>query len=78
MNSGSALAAIVSPPVFGYILDATKIDATHYDWHLPFITSILLLIIGTGLSFTMHPERKFVDEPDAALPVAKATESKAP
>ena len=72
MNTGSALAAIVSPPVFGYIVDATG------DWHLPFIGSIVLLLAGTALSFTMHPDRKFVDEPDAALPVARAVEPKAP
>lgn len=73
MNSGSALAAIVSPVVFGWILDATKIDATHYNWHLPFITSIVLLVIGVGLSFTMHPDRKFVDEPETALPKARVS-----
>jgi MFS family permease len=73
MNSGSALAAIVSPPVFGYILDATRVEATHYDWHLPFITSIVLLIIGVGLSFTMRPDRKFVDDPESALPTARVT-----
>ena len=72
MNTGSALAAIVSPPVFGKIVDATG------DWHLPFVGSIVLLIVGTGLSFTMRPDRKFVDEPVAepALPVAKAVETK--
>jgi MFS family permease len=73
MNSGSALAAIVSPPVFGYILDATKIDATHYDWHMPFITSIVLLLIGSVLSLTMRPDRKFVDDPEPGLPKARVT-----
>ena len=73
MNSGSALAAIVSPVVFGWILDATKIDATHYNWHLPFITSIVLLVIGVALSFTMHPDRKFVDESESSLPTARVT-----
>jgi len=73
MNSGSALAVIVSPVVFGWILERTKIDATHYDWHLPFVTSIVLLLVGVALSFTMHPERKFVDEPEAGLPAARVT-----
>jgi MFS family permease len=59
MNTGSALAAIASPLAFGYIVDVTG------DWHLPFIGSIVLLLIGTGLSFTMHPDRKFVDAPEA-------------
>jgi sugar phosphate permease len=66
MNSGSALAAIVSPPVFGAIL-----DATNNNWHLAFLTSIIFLVIGVGLSFTMHPDRKFVDEPEAELPPAR-------
>ena len=70
MNTGSALAAIISPPVFGYIVDATG------DWHLPFIGSIVLLLVGTALSFTMHPDRKFVDEPEVALPVAQVTSGK--
>jgi MFS family permease len=70
MNTGSALAAIVSPPVFGYIVDRTG------DWHLPFVGSIILLVVGTGLSFTMRPDRKFVDDPDAQLPVAVAVETK--
>lgn len=65
MNTGSALAAIVSPPVFGYIVDRTG------DWHLPFVGSIVLLVAGTALSFTMHPDRKFVDEPEAELPKAR-------
>jgi len=62
MNTGSAAAAIVSPLVFGYIIDVTG------DWHLPFYGSVGLLLIGTLLSFTMHPDRKFVDEPP---PVAR-------
>lgn len=72
MNTGSALAAIVSPPVFGYIVDKTG------DWHLPFVGSIVLLLVGTGLSFTMHPDRKFVDEPATGLPVARTVDSRAP
>jgi MFS family permease len=70
MNTGSALAAIVSPPVFGYIVDTTG------DWHQPFYGSIALLLIGTALSFTMRPHRKFVDEPADELPMAKVTSEK--
>lgn len=51
MNSGSALAAIVSPWVFGLIIDKTG------NWTLPFAGSIALLFFGALLSFTMHPER---------------------
>jgi MFS family permease len=66
MNTGSALAAIVSPIVFGYIL-----DLSHNDYHLPFYGSVGLLLIGSVLAFTMHPERKFVDEPPIVPPVAR-------
>jgi MFS family permease len=66
MNTGSALAAIVSPLAFGYIL-----DLSHNDYHLPFYGSIGLLIVGAGLSFTMHPDRKFVDEQPVVPPVAR-------
>ena len=65
MNTGSAFAAIVSPPVFGYIVDVT------HDWHLPFVGSIVLLVIGSVLSLTMHPDRKFVDEPVVPPAVAR-------
>jgi MFS family permease len=51
MNTGSALAAIVSPLAFGFVIDKTG------NWTLPFIGSICLLGFGAILSFTMHPER---------------------
>jgi nitrate/nitrite transporter NarK len=64
MNTGSAVAAIVSPLVFGYIVDVTG------NWQLPFYGSVGLLLVGAVLAFTMHPDRKFVDNPaDAAAPL---------
>jgi MFS family permease len=53
MNTGSALAAIVSPFVAGWIIDATG----NWDW--PFIGSIVLMLVGAALAFTMKPDRKF-------------------
>jgi MFS family permease len=53
MNTGSAAAAILSPLVFGYIADVTG------DWHLPFVGSLGLLLLGAVLAPTMHPERAF-------------------
>jgi sugar phosphate permease len=53
MNTGSALAAILSPVAFGYIADITG------NWHLPFAGSLALLLLGAILAFTMHPERTF-------------------
>ncbi len=53
MNTGSALAAILSPIAFGKIADLTG------DWHLPFAGSVSLLLFGAVLAFTMHPEKSF-------------------
>jgi MFS family permease len=53
MNTGSALAAILSPLAFGYVADLTG------DWHLPFLGSLGLLLAGAVLAFTMHPDRPF-------------------
>ncbi|MCJ2035901.1 MFS transporter [Methylobacterium sp. J-068] len=64
MNTGSAVAAIISPIVFGMIVDMTG------SWTLPFVGSIGLCLLGAGLAFTMHPERPFEEEP--AAPVGRA------
>jgi len=53
MNSGSALAAIVSPTVAGLVIDATG------NWYLPFLMTIGLLLLGGFCAFLMHPERPF-------------------
>jgi sugar phosphate permease len=52
MNTGSALAAIVSPLVFGYVIDKTN------NWELPFLGSIGLLSIGAVAAFWMKPGEK--------------------
>ena len=57
MNTGSALAAILSPLAFGYITDATG------NWHLPFAGSLGLLLLGAVLAPTMHPEKPLVTVP---------------
>ncbi len=57
MNTGSALAAILSPLAFGFVVDLTG------NWHLPFAGSLALLLVGALLAFTMHPERAFEDVP---------------
>jgi MFS family permease len=53
MNFGFGVAGIISPFVFGYLIDRTG------SWTLPFAGSIGLLLLGAGLSFWMHPERPF-------------------
>jgi MFS family permease len=53
MNTGSALAAILSPVAFGYLADLTG------NWHLPFLGSLGLLLLGAVLAFTMRPDIAF-------------------
>jgi MFS family permease len=57
MNSGSALAAILSPLVAGLVTDFTG------DKQLPFVLAIGVLLLGAISSFLMHPERPFSEEP---------------
>jgi MFS family permease len=56
MNSGSALAAIISPVLAGYVIDWTGVP------ELPFVGSIALLLLGSILAFRMHPDKE-LDEP---------------
>jgi MFS family permease len=53
MNIGSPLAAIVSPVVFGYVIDKTG------NWTLPFLGSISILLVGSIVAFWMRPEKGF-------------------
>jgi ACS family glucarate transporter-like MFS transporter len=57
MNTGSALAAILSPMVFGAVIDATN------NWSLPFIGTIGLMSVGCIVAFWMRPEDRFDVEP---------------
>ena len=60
MNTGSALAAILSPVVAGRLVDMTG------DQQLPFTVAIGVLMVGALTTFLMHPERQFTDEAMAA------------
>ena len=53
MNTGSALAAIISPVLSGYLIDSFG------SWELPFAGSMLLMAIGVVLAFRMQPESRF-------------------
>jgi MFS family permease len=64
MNTGSALAAIISPVVGGWLIDLTG------NWNLPFIVSMILMLAGTLLAFTMRPDHKLADPHALAEPVA--------
>ena len=60
MNSGSALAAIVSPLLAGYLIDVTG------NWYLPFLLTMVVLAIGAASAFLMHPEQPFEEGPEVA------------
>ena len=63
MNSGSALAAILSPVVAGFVTDLSG------DKQLPFMLAIGVLMVGALSSFLMHPEKQFTEElPSSAAP----------
>ena len=57
MNFGFGIAGILSPLVFGALLDWTG------GWAVPFMGSIALLLVGAGLSFLMRPDRRFEAAP---------------
>jgi sugar phosphate permease len=56
MNFGFGVAGILSPLVFGALLDLTG------SWTAPFLGSIALLLVGAGLSFLMRPDQPFRDK----------------
>jgi len=63
MNTGSAFAAIVSPVVFGYIVDKTG----HWTW--PFTGSMALMLLGAALSFAMQPDRPLTEKTLMEAPI---------
>jgi cyanate permease len=56
MNFGFGLAGIVSPVVFGFLIDTTG------SWALPFVGSIALLLIGALLALRLRPDLRFEAE----------------
>jgi MFS family permease len=53
MNFGFGLAGLVSPSSFGYLVDRTV------SWGLPFLCSILLLLVGAACAFRLRPDKPF-------------------
>ena len=60
MNSGSALAAIISPVVGGYIVDRTG------SWEMTFVAGIGLLLFGSIMAFWMRPDEG-LDDPTPTI-----------
>jgi MFS family permease len=56
MNFGFGMAGIISPFVFGYAIDLTG------RWTLPFLGSMGLLLIGTGLALRLRPDLQVLDQ----------------
>jgi cyanate permease len=56
MNFGFGVAGLVSPSSFGYLVDRTG------SWVVPFIASILLLLLGAVLALRLRPDRPFVED----------------
>ena len=53
MNFGFALAGMISPVVFGAIIDATG------RWDYPFVASLGFLLLGAFLALFMRPDDQF-------------------
>ena len=53
MNSAGAVAGILSPLAFGWILDQTG------SWTAPFTVSLGLLLFGAVTTFWFRPDRPF-------------------
>ncbi len=56
MNFGFGIAGLISPLSFGYLVDRTG------SWVIPFIASILLLLLGAVLALRLRPDRPFVED----------------
>jgi MFS family permease len=61
MNTGSALAAIISPVVGGWLIDRTG------NWELPFIVSMALMVLGSMVAFAMRPDKRFDETAHAVM-----------
>jgi MFS family permease len=55
MNFGSALAGIISPFFFGFMIDVTG------TWTVPFVASMVLLLLGAILAFSLRPDLPFIE-----------------
>jgi MFS family permease len=55
MNFGFAIAGLVSPSSFGYLVDRTG------SWVLPFIGSVIFFVIGAAFAFRLRPDLPFAE-----------------
>jgi ACS family D-galactonate transporter-like MFS transporter len=64
MNTGFGIAGMISPVVFGLIIQRTG----RYD--LPFMVSAGLLLVGAGAALLIDPNRTIFED-ESAMPVAR-------
>jgi MFS family permease len=64
MNAGSAIAGIISPIIFGLIIDTTG------NWTMPFAGSAGLLLVGAVATVWIKPQRQLAAPSVVAVPVA--------
>ena len=67
MNFGFGMAGIISPVVFGYAIDLTG------RWDVPFVGSLVVLLLGALLALRCRPGERFVDVREEFTPVLKMT-----
>ena len=66
MNFGFGFAGMISPVVFGAVIDATG------RWDLPFVASLGFLLLGAVLALRMRPDEPFLDDIETAgAPVSR-------
>jgi sugar phosphate permease len=65
MNFGFGMAGIISPVVFGYAIDLTG------RWDVPFVGSLVVLLLGALLALRCRPGERFVDVRDDFTPILK-------
>lgn len=63
MNTGSALAAIISPVVAGFIIDRTG------NWQLPFVGSMVLMGIDVLLAYRIRPDSQLEEPIEVIAPM---------
>jgi MFS family permease len=65
MNTGFGVAGIISPPVFGFLVDQTG------SWQVPFVPIVALLFIGGLFSLQIDPTRRIgIQQPSSSSEAA--------
>ncbi|MBN3743970.1 MFS transporter [Burkholderia sp. Se-20373] len=61
MNAGSAISGILSPILFGYLVDRTG------SWTVPFMGSVAMLLIGIVAALRIRPDRSLAESMPALV-----------